>query len=79
MTKSLENQKIAIIKQILQVEDSSILSQINENVADLVIPNTTLPTLSIQDIMANIDESRKDYEEGNFLSHEEFKKIAKNW
>jgi hypothetical protein len=79
MTKSLENQKIAIIKQILQVEDSSILSQINENVADLVIPNTMLPTLSREDIMANIDESRKDYEEGNFLSHEEFKKIAKNW
>lgn len=79
MTKSLESQKIAIIKQILQVEDSLVLSQINENVANLVIPNTMLPTLSTEDIMAYIGESRKDYEDGNFLFHDDFKKIAKNW
>jgi hypothetical protein len=79
MTKSLESEKIAIIEQILKVKDSSKISQISEVVADLVIPNAMLPVLTTEDIMAHIEESRKDYREGNFLSHEEFKKIAKNW
>jgi hypothetical protein len=79
MTKSLESEKIAIIEQILKVKDSSKISQISEVVADLVIPNVMLPALTTEDIMAHIEESRKDYTEGNFLSHEEFKKIAKNW
>ena len=79
MTKSLESEKIAIIEQILKVKDSSKISQISEVVADLVIPNAMLPALTSEDIMAHIEESRKDYREVNFLSHEEFKKIAKNW
>jgi hypothetical protein len=79
MTKSLESEKIAIIEQILKFKDSSKISQINEMVADLVIPNAMLPALTTEDIMAHIEESRKDYREGNFLSHEEFKKVAKNW
>jgi hypothetical protein len=79
MTKSLESEKIAIIEQILKVKDSSKISQISEVVADLVIPNAMLPALTTEDIMAHIEESRKDYREGNFLSHEEFKKVAKNW
>ena len=79
MTKSLESEKIAIIEQILKVKDSSKISQISEVVADLVIPNAMLPALTSEDIMAHIEESRKDYREGNFLSHEEFKKVAKNW
>jgi hypothetical protein len=79
MTKSLESEKIAIIEQILKVKDSSKISQINEVVADLVIPNAMLPALTTEDIMEHIEESRRDFKNGDFLSHEEFKKIAKNW
>lgn len=79
MTKSLESEKIAIIEQILKVKDSSKISQINEVVADLVIPNPILPALTTEDIMEHIEESRRDFKNGDFLSHEEFKKVAKNW
>ena len=43
------------------------------------IPNAKLPLLTIEDIKIHIEESRRQFKEGNFLSHEEFKKVAKQW
>jgi hypothetical protein len=45
----------------------------------LEIPNAKLPLLTREDIKLHIEESIRQFKEGDFLSHEEFKKIAKNW
>jgi hypothetical protein len=45
----------------------------------LEIPNAKLPLLTRENIKIHIEESIRQFKEGNFLSHEEFKKIAKKW
>ena len=83
MITSLENQKLAIIERILSLKDVSLLSQINETVNNLISHSdkqkVTLPMLTREDIMGHIEQSRKDFQEGNYTSHEDFKKIAKSW
>lgn len=79
MTKSLNNQKIAIIEQVLKSENTYILDQVNDLMNNSSIPNSMLPVFTTDDIKGQIEESRRQFEEGNVLSHQEFKKIAKNW
>jgi hypothetical protein len=79
MTKSLNNQKIAIIQQVLKSENTYLLDQVNDLMNNSSIPNSILPVLTTDDIKGQIEESRQQFEEGNVLSHQEFKKIAKNW
>lgn len=79
MTKSLNNQKIAIIEQVLKSENTYLLNQVNDLMNNSSIPNSILPVLTTDDIKGQIEESRQQFEEGNVLSHQEFKKIAKNW
>lgn len=79
MTKSLNNQKIAIIEKVLKSENTYLLDQVNDLMNNSSIPNSILPVLTTDDIKGQIEESRQQFEEGNVLSHQEFKKIAKNW
>ena len=79
MTKSLNNQKIAIIEQVLKSENTYLLDQVNDLMNNSSIPNSILPVLTTDDIKGQIEESRQQFEEGNVLSHQELKKIAKNW
>lgn len=83
MITSLENQKLAIIERILSLKDVSLLSQINETVNNLISHSdkqkATLPMLTREDIMGHIEQSRRDFQDGNYTSHEDFKKIAKSW
>lgn len=79
MTKSLNNQKIAIIEQVLKSENTYILDQVNDLMNNSSIPNSMLPVFTTDDIKGQIEESRQQFKEGNVLSHQEFKKIAKNW
>ena len=79
MTKSLNNQKIAIIEKVLKSENTYLLDQVNDLMNNSSIPNSILPVLTTDDIKGQIEESRQQFEEGNVLSHQELKKIAKNW
>jgi hypothetical protein len=83
MITSLENQKLALIERILSLKDVSLLSQINETVNSLINHSdkqkATLPMLTKEDIMGHIEQSLKDFQEGNYKTHEDFKKVAKNW
>jgi hypothetical protein len=83
MITSLENQKLDLIERILSLKDVSLLSQINETVNSLINHSdkkkATLPMLTREDIMDHIEQSRRDFQDGNYTSHEDFKKIAKSW
>ena len=83
MTTSLESQKIALIERIINLKDVSLLSQINETVTNLIVHGSkqkaTLPKLTREDILSDIAQARKDFEDGNYTNHQDFKAQAKSW
>jgi len=75
---SIQNRKLHLIEQVINVEDDKILQQFEELV-DALLHDPSLKKLTKEELIGRAIQSEKDIENGDYYSLDEVKKISENW
>ena len=77
METSLDEQKLSLIEIILKVKDPIFLTKIE----DFIVANLPfkLPAFTHEELAERLKQSRKDYQEGRYVTIEELEEEIKKW
>ena len=75
---SIQNRKLLLIEQVINLEDDKILQQFEELV-DALLHNPSLKKITQEELISRAIQSEKDIENGDYYSLDEVKKISENW
>lgn len=77
----LQTRKLNIISYIAQLRDEKFLQKIENyilNNTDIENMNDTIP-FSVQEFFERIEQSERDFKNGNYKSQSELENLAKDW
>lgn len=78
----IQTRKLNIISFVAQLKDESFISKIEEyilnNTQDGDISDDSIP-FAVQEFVERIEQSERDFENGNYKTQSELEEIVKSW
>ncbi len=78
---NIQARKLVLIEEFLRISDESLITKLESFIKQekKVSHERNLKPMSLTEFHEMIDESKRDFEAGRVISHQELKKKVKSW
>jgi predicted transcriptional regulator len=78
---NIQARKLVLIEEFLRISDESLITKLESFIKQekKVSHERNLKPMSLKEFHEMIDESKRDFEAGRVISHQELKKKVKSW